>query len=31
VLGEGTELKIKVKTKPFANENAVGFEFKKTL
>ena len=31
VLGEGTELKIKVKTKPFANENAVGFEFKKKL
>jgi hypothetical protein len=31
VLGEGTELKLKLKTKPFANENAVGLEFRKKL
>ena len=31
VLGENTELKLKLKTKPFANENAVGFEIKQKL
>jgi hypothetical protein len=31
VLGEDTQIKLKLKTKPFANENAVGFEIKKKL